>query len=169
MSLSADKGALGEELVAQWLQQQGWAILHRRWRTRSGELDIIAQRARQLAFVEVKTRSRGNWDADGKLAISAKKQQFIWQAAELFLAAYPAYADLSCRFDVALVYCQSLPRSPNSHPLPSPDTHDNKFNHACQVTLPAMQSKSVKLGQAVRVGDYQFILQEYIPSAFDCS
>lgn len=150
MSLSADKGVLGEELVAQWLQQQGWAILHRRWRTRSGELDIIAQRARELAFVEVKTRSRGNWDADGKLAISAKKQQLIWQAAELFLAEYPAYADLSCRFDVALVHCQSLPRSPNSHNQES-------------------QSAPIKLGQAVRVGNYQFILQEYIPSAFDCS
>jgi len=150
MSLSADKGVLGEELVAQWLQQQCWAILHRRWRTRSGELDIIAQRAHELAFVEVKTRSRRNWDADGKLAIAVKKQQLIWQAAELFLAEYPAYADLSCRFDVALVRCHSLPQSQNYNPQ-------------------ANQSEPVKLGQAVRVGNYQFILQEYIPSAFDCS
>ncbi len=158
MSLSADKGVLGEELVAQWLQQQCWAILHRRWRTRSpaarlrrsGELDIIAQRAHELAFVEVKTRSRGNWDAGGKLAIAVKKQQLIWQAAELFLAEYPAYADLSCRFDVALVRCHSLPQLQNYNPQ-------------------ANQSEPVKLGQAVRVGNYQFILQEYIPSAFDCS
>jgi len=147
MSLSTDKGVLGEELVAQWLQHQGWSILHRRWRTRSGELDIIAQRAHELAFVEVKTRSRGNWDADGKGAIAAKKQQLIWQAAELFLAEHPAYADLSCRFDVALVRCQSLPNS-----------------GSCQA-----QSEPVKLGQAVRLGNHQFILQEYIPSAFDCS
>ncbi|MBC6421638.1 MAG: YraN family protein [Hormoscilla sp. SP5CHS1] len=155
MSLSADKGVLGEELVAQWLQQQGWAILHRRWPTRtlrekSGELDIIAQRAHELAFVEVKTRSRRNWDGDGQLAIAAKKQQLIWQAAELFLPEHPAYADLSCRFDVALVRCHILPRAANYHPQES-------------------QSEPVKLGQAVRVGNYQFILQEYIPSAFDCS
>jgi len=37
-----DIGVLGEELVAQWLQSTGWVILHRRWRCRWGEIDIIA-------------------------------------------------------------------------------------------------------------------------------
>ncbi|HAX80139.1 MAG TPA: hypothetical protein DCY88_30965, partial [Cyanobacteria bacterium UBA11372] len=41
-SSAADIGILGEDFVASWLQAQGWTILHRRWRCRWGELDIIA-------------------------------------------------------------------------------------------------------------------------------
>ncbi|MBW4634981.1 MAG: YraN family protein [Iphinoe sp. HA4291-MV1] len=40
-------GIAGEDLVAQWLQSNGWVILHHRWRYRNGEIDIIAQYAGQ--------------------------------------------------------------------------------------------------------------------------
>ncbi|MBC6435462.1 YraN family protein, partial [Nostoc sp. HG1] len=70
-----DIGELGEDLVAQWLQSTGWIILHRRFSSRWGEIDIIAEYHEVtgkeageqgritpppnslLAFVEVKTRS----------------------------------------------------------------------------------------------------------------
>lgn len=42
-SSPTDIGILGENFVASWLEAQGWTILHRRWRCRWGELDIIAQ------------------------------------------------------------------------------------------------------------------------------
>jgi putative endonuclease len=100
-------GELGESFVAHWLKQQSWHILHRRWRSRWGEIDLIARSPQQvLAFIEVKTRSRSNWDEGGALAVNFSKQAKIQRTAELFLQQHPQWSDRPCRFDVALVACQ---------------------------------------------------------------
>ena len=50
-------GAAGEAYAAGWLEHHGWRVLSRNWRTRYGELDIVALTPEDLiAFVEVKTR-----------------------------------------------------------------------------------------------------------------
>ncbi len=108
-----DIGVLGEDFIAQWLQSSGWKILHRRWRCRAGEIDIIATNLDTLAFVEVKTRSAGSWDAGGLLAITPQKQAKLWKTAQSFLATYQEFADYACRFDVALVYCEKRSTNPN--------------------------------------------------------
>lgn len=156
-----DIGTAGENLVAQWLESQGWKILHRRWRYRRGEIDIIAQldELREediktnnfstsssspiLAFIEVKTRSPGNWDAGGRSAIALKKQTAICRTAQMFLAHYPDKADYSCRFDVAIVCCQEK----------------SKELAAVTFTQQALASSSVS-GRLLT-------LLEYIPAAFD--
>lgn len=186
-------GVLGEDLVAHWLQGQGGTILHRRWRCRWGEIDLIGQQCLAepenkaetranfssvphlcpsaplpfLVFVEVKTRSRGNWDADGLLAVTPQKQGKLCKAAGQFLADYPDLAELPCRFDVALVICQQLPQQvrkhtkelswPSSKTLSSPSLTGGEVLHFPPVVL----------GKAISVGGYQLILQEYIQSAFD--
>jgi putative endonuclease len=52
-------GATGERIAAEHLIRRGYTILERNYRTRWGELDIVAFDGRTLAFVEVKTRRVG--------------------------------------------------------------------------------------------------------------
>jgi putative endonuclease len=142
-------GMLAEALVAQWLVQQNWQILEQRWRCRWGELDLVAlhSASSSLAFVEVKARRRGNWDADGLLAITSAKREKLRLAAELFLSAYPELAALPCRFDVALVFCQL-----NSQ--------------AASRSEPGI-GETIMLQQPVWLGSYCLTLHHYLPAAFD--
>ena len=153
-----NKGALAEALVAQWLIDQGWEILERRWHCRMGELDLVAYRSSSrpetsanLAFVEVKARSSGNWDADGMLAVNAQKQAKLWRSAQLFLATYPALSELPCSFDVALVHCRRIT--------------DRRVTGQTQLELQI--SSPVELGKAVAIAGYLLTLKQYIPAAFD--
>lgn len=50
-------GRLGEEIAAEYLSEHGYEIIARNWRSRSGELDIIARTGRTVVAVEVKTRT----------------------------------------------------------------------------------------------------------------
>jgi putative endonuclease len=136
----ADIGNIGEDLAAKWLQSTGWEVLHRRFSCRWGEIDIIAQyQDTILAFVEVKTRSSGNWDEGGKNAITPQKQAKIWRTAEIFLAEHPQKADYSCRFDVALVHYQ----------------------------LETKKIIAEEFLERLSISGYEFKLQQYIEAAFD--
>lgn len=57
MAAKDDLGRHGEDLATQFLADLGYAIIERNWRTRGGELDIVAQDADTTVFVEVKTRA----------------------------------------------------------------------------------------------------------------
>ncbi len=118
-------GQWGEQFTADYLKSQNGQILFQQWHCRQGEIDLIAkmgitptQKESCLAFIEVKTRSLGNWDQGGALAVNLRKQHRIIQTAQYFLAKYPALAVLPCRFDVALVdYVPSGSRYPFSTAL----------------------------------------------------
>ncbi|MEY2984322.1 MAG: hypothetical protein RLZZ568_939 [Cyanobacteriota bacterium] len=141
-----DLGQAGEELVAAWLTQQGWAVLHHRWRGRQGEIDLIAHSpgSHTLAFVEVKARRGGNWDQGGLMAVNFRKQQKLWRTAQYFLCQHPQWADQPCRFDVALVFCFG-PSAVSSQTLPP----------------------RLSLGQRVNWLGYSLCLQQYLASAFE--
>ncbi len=148
-------GELGEELVARWLQAKGWIVLERRWHSRWGELDLIAARPglspsnspESLSFVEVKTRSRGNWDGYGALSISPQKQTKLWNTAQLFLVEHPNLANLPCQFDVALVSCHKLSVQKSA---------------IAQATQPSLSTDQISLTEA----GYHLVLLDYIQSAF---
>jgi len=50
-------GRYGEDVAASYLVRSGWQILDRNWRSRAGELDIVALQGTELVVVEVKTRT----------------------------------------------------------------------------------------------------------------
>ena len=57
--LRRDRGALGERLAVEHLERRGYRVVDRNFRTRHGELDIVAADRRALIFCEVKTRVAG--------------------------------------------------------------------------------------------------------------
>ena len=69
-------GKLGEDLACAELSRRGYAILARRYRTRFGEIDIIARDGETTVFVEVKTRD-GDRFGDGAEAVTAWKQRRV--------------------------------------------------------------------------------------------
>lgn len=125
--------------------------------------------ASSLVFVEVKTRSSGNWDADGRLAITRQKQAKLWRTAQLFLAEHPELAHLPCRFDVALVSYQRISQRSRRASQTSVLSHSTD-SPSLPVAIDkgnGRQVPSIQLGQPLCRAGYRLILQDYIPSAFD--
>jgi putative endonuclease len=94
------KGMLAEWRAAAYLRLRGYRILVRRYKTRAGEIDIVALRGNLLVFAEVKRRRDM---ATGAEAIHARNQLRVRQAAELYLQAHPQYNDCDMRFDALIV------------------------------------------------------------------
>jgi putative endonuclease len=84
-------GARGEELAARHFEARGLEVVERNYRTRYGELDIVARDPRFLVFCEVKTRivreGAGAHDVLGPFAaIGARKQRQVRAMAREWLS-----------------------------------------------------------------------------------
>jgi putative endonuclease len=79
-------GALGERLAGEHLERCGFTVLERNYRTRWGELDVIAYDGRTLAFCEVKTRRAGGRAGAPFEAIGSGKQAQVRRIAGRWLA-----------------------------------------------------------------------------------
>lgn len=92
------RGRNAERIAAWCLRAKGYTVLAERYKTPSGEIDLIVRRGRTLVFVEVKARATLS---AGLEAISPRQQQRIRAAAEIFLT--KGYAPAPCRFDAIIV------------------------------------------------------------------
>jgi putative endonuclease len=93
-------GRLGEQLAAEHLVRRGFQIVERNYRTRWGELDIVAFDGRTLAFCEVKTRRASRSGAAPLEAIRSLKRSRVRKMAGRWLIERPdhPYA-VNLRFD----------------------------------------------------------------------
>ena len=84
-------GELGERIAADHLEHRGYSILARNFRTRYGELDLVAADERALVFCEVKTRiaGRSGGPAGPLDAIGPRKRYRLRRMATQWLAETP--------------------------------------------------------------------------------
>lgn len=94
-------GKQGEELAVKHLKKKGYKIIECNFRTRVGEIDIIAKHKGQIVFAEVKTR-RSDRYGHPKQAVSLAKQRKISMAALAYLKMHDAMKT-SARFDVVTI------------------------------------------------------------------
>lgn len=94
-------GKHGEDLACLELRRRGYSIVARRYRTRHGEIDIVAMDHGVLVFVEVKTRSSRRFGTP-LAAVTPLKQRRLTRMALDYLARSRT-AGVPCRFDVVAV------------------------------------------------------------------
>ena len=181
-SSANDIGILGEDFVAQWLQAQGWTILHRRWRCRWGELDIIAQQGAEGAEGaggaegEISSTSLSSLSPLSSLShlprctsapmpyivfVEVKtRSQRNWDGDGLLAIAPQKQAKL---WNAANAFLAAYPEKAE---------YPCRFDVACV----GYQRRSHKLSQnaiafdshsSIRANGYSLILRDYIHSAFD--
>ena len=97
------RGHRGEWLAALALMLKGYRIVARRYRTKLGEIDLIARRGNLVLIVEVKARPTLGEAMD---SVAYGSERRIEGAADLWLSRQPDYGRLSVRFDLVAV----LPR-----------------------------------------------------------
>ncbi|XHE13150.1 YraN family protein [Agrobacterium deltaense] len=101
------RGHAAEYWAALYLLLRGYRILAIRYRTRLGEIDLIARKKDVVAIVEVKARSSGEDAVD---AVGWRSQQRIRAAADLWLSRRRDAGRFSLRFDIVAVLPRRLPK-----------------------------------------------------------
>lgn len=95
-----DTGFWGEELAAKFLEKKGYALLHRNWRFKKFEVDIIACKGEMLHFIEVKSRKSNKYGYPEENVSKAKIKNLI-NASVAFIEQNPQWKRI--QFDVLAV------------------------------------------------------------------
>jgi putative endonuclease len=94
-------GELGEDLAVRALLARGYAILDRRYRTRHGEIDIVAEHGGTIVFVEVRARATAEFGRAAETVTDQKKRKVTAMAVE-YLSRHHV-TNRPCRFDVVAI------------------------------------------------------------------
>lgn len=183
-----DIGALGEDLVAKWLAQCGWNILHRRWRCRLGEIDIIAEGGIRGSGEGVRLKGEDRKEEDRGVG----EVKNIYFSSNTPSTSPTPYSPLPTP---TLIFIEVKTRSAGSWDAGGRDAialgkqrklwrtaqvflarYPQMADYTCRfdVAIVFSQKISKKVGAtesqslaAITVSDYHLMLQEYIPAAFD--
>ena len=101
-------GNEGEDKACAYLIDNSYRIIERNFRTRSGEIDIIAHKDDVLVFVEVKALPSGNAEILAH-ELDLRKQRKIVKTANFFLLKHREYNSSKIRFDVIVIDMPNLP------------------------------------------------------------
>jgi len=96
-----ETGRLGEQMAARYLQSLGYAIVETNYRTRFGEIDIVALDGDVLVFVEVRAR-HGRSFGLAEESLTPRKRERLVQLSECYLQAHPT-SPPACRIDVVAI------------------------------------------------------------------
>jgi putative endonuclease len=102
------RGEEGERIAREFLERRGYRIIAANYRTRMGEIDLIAEHGRTLVFVEVKVRTDDRFGG-AACAITLAKQTRLARLAQQFLASR-RLGPRPCRFDAVLI-CGNDPKT----------------------------------------------------------
>lgn len=102
MYSKSEIGKKGEDIAEKYLKINGYEIINRNYRCKSGEIDIIAKEKGEIVFIEVKTRTdlKCGYPAE---AVDNTKKKHLYKVAEYFLYRNNLL-DIFCRFDVIEIY-----------------------------------------------------------------
>jgi len=98
---SSKMGREGEALAVTYLRKRGYRIVEQNYRCQLGEIDIVAVDRKTLCFIEVKTRSTGDYDRP-EVAVHRRKQHRLSRVALWFLKE-KHLDDVRARFDVVAI------------------------------------------------------------------
>ena len=93
-------GLAAEKIALNYLVKLGFQPLAQRYKTKYGELDLIAIKNQDVLFLEVKARKKSYALAE---IITSKQIKRNYQAAEIFLSENPQYMQYNCRFDLLVI------------------------------------------------------------------
>ena len=97
-------GRESESIAVKQLKKQGYKIVEQNYRSKLGEIDIIAKDKKTLVFVEVKARRSDRYGSP-KWAITPKKKRQMSKVA-LYYLKVTKQTNVKARFDVVTI-CSS--------------------------------------------------------------
>lgn len=102
-------GSWGEEIACNYIIKNGMIVISRNYRSKFGEIDIIARNDNCIVFIEVKTR-KNNLYGNASEYVTRKKQEKIILTAQEYIG---SDIDTEMRFDVIEVYYYEYLTKPN--------------------------------------------------------